>query len=135
MLQEEPPVDQKPRIVWSQTKDVLSIHIMTSSAISCLFYPRHLVLSPIDSPETKCTLRFYQGIDHQPLKLSTKHDHWQIIFLSKEQKNHQWPRLFENADEHRVEVMYRQLDLEANKELIDFDKVLSSHGNKTGLEM
>jgi hypothetical protein len=31
--------------------------------------------------------------------------------------------------------MYRQLDLEANKELIDFDKVLSSDGNKTGLEM
>ncbi|CAO3595091.1 unnamed protein product [Absidia cylindrospora] len=146
MQQVEPLIETKPpRIVWSQTEERLAIHIITSSATSCHFYPRHLILTSIVSPCTKYILQFYNDIDHQPVKLCTKHDQWQMIFLLKEQKTH-WPRLFkEEESESLIDIVYDreyESDLEEEEEaaadedeLIDFDKVLSSHGNKTGLEM
>ncbi|CAO3606819.1 unnamed protein product [Cunninghamella blakesleeana] len=141
------------KIIWSQTSEFISISITTTCVMSCNLYPNILILSPVDSPEISYKLPFYKNVNHQPLKLSIKHEQWRIVYLRKE-KPELWPQLFTQIEkqlqQQKIEVIYNDqyMDMEdhyyqnnnnhnicGNLDTIDIDKILNAHGNKTGLEM
>ncbi|ORX62588.1 hypothetical protein DM01DRAFT_1403061 [Hesseltinella vesiculosa] len=125
-----------PCVLWAQTETLLMISIHCDYAVGCVFYPHCLILSPVDSPDQQTVLKFYEGVNNQPIKLRTLEDQTQVIWLSKSIDT-MWPRLFQNQD--LVRLVYINDGSYAlpkdEDDFIDFDEIVSKNGNKTGLEM